>query len=333
MPVSINRGAQKKSPLSDLADVISIAQGGLNLYKGLSGEVRDYNQRAEQDREKLATSPESEMARADYGKALGSPIADTVSLYQLKQKYGPLSEFALSGFKTGEQSKRDIEKLKQEHMNKMAEIAATGEQSRQTAFAKGERNPNEFAFKQLPMENQEQIKKLADRMANQTAIRQSLDSALEILKSPNVSEDQKVVVGKSLLKTINSEQGQDAIGAEEAKRLGSFLEYKIANFTEPGSVWGRDLDKFTDQTALASSKIKLAREKNQGEIDRLYGRSASNPAQLQLPELSRDGTGKKRELTKKSAQSGLAPDANAAVGTETIFRGIKIRRVPGGWEY
>lgn len=318
MPVSINRGASKKSPLSDLADMISIAQGGLNLYKGLSGEVRDYNQRAEQDREKDAASPESETARADYGKALGSPIADTVSLYQLKQKYGPFSEFALSGFKTGEQSKRDIEKLKQEHVNKMAEIAATGSQARQTAFAKGE------DVKRLPPD-----KVLSVNEGN--TIPNTLADISQVIDTN--SDSFGPIQGR--MSSINP-YNEKAATIEAQMRSASQM---FGRYMEGGVLRKEDEEKYLKMFPKLSDTPDVAKNKL-AIVDRLLKqKQASNIEALRAQGYDVSGVDKGFQagalpgvLQGKKGNGSFIDSAHAGGGEVRSFNGRTYMKVRGGWK-
>lgn len=94
---------------------------------------------------------------------------------------------------------------------------------------------------------QGQQKKLSEDNVKLANVRNGMAAALSKLEDQGLSEEDKIKVGQGILKLLNSAEGADAVGAEEAKRIGSYLEYKIANFTQPGSFIGRDLDKFTDQ--------------------------------------------------------------------------------------
>lgn len=96
-------------------------------------------------------------------------------------------------------------------------------------------------------------------------------------------EDQKIAAGRQLLKTLNSTEGADAIGAEEANRLGSKLEYALGNFTNSNPTqWGRDLEGFKTQAMNTSKSIGDAIEANKGHIDSAYGRQ-SPKAPLKKP--------------------------------------------------
>lgn len=137
-------------------------------------------------------------------------------------------------------------------------------------------NPNKLAFENLPEENKVAITDLGKQNANKTSIVNQIDATFNTLTDEKLSDDQKIAAGRQLLKTLNSTEGKDAVGAEEAKRLGSFLEFKIGNITEPGSFIGRDLDQFNQQVANISDNIKSAIKYNQEEIQKLYGKSSGD---------------------------------------------------------
>lgn len=157
----------------------------------------------------------------------------------------------------------------------------------------------EKEFKRLPAENQEQITGIAKKQTNIKSINNEIKSALAQLSNPELSEDAKVKIGQGLLKTLNSTQGSDAVGAEESKRLGSFLEYKIANFTGPGSFMGRDMDQFVEQVGLTSNKLDDTMELNNAEIDRLYGRRNDIGERYAMPTKTKDES-KGPELIKEA---------------------------------
>ncbi len=135
-------------------------------------------------------------------------------------------------------------------------------------------------FKGLPEENKKQIDTLSTKTATKKAINNQIKSALASLEDENVSEEQKIIQGRSLLKVLNSTEGADAIGAEESKRLGSLLEYQMGNFTQPGPVFGRDVKGFIDQVKNSSKALDKSIEMNEQDVDKLYGRSPKNPPPL-----------------------------------------------------
>jgi hypothetical protein len=94
-----------------------------------------------------------------------------------------------------------------------------------------------------------------------------------------LSDDQKISQGRQLLKTLNSTEGADAIGAEEAKRLGAKLEFAMGNFLNSNPMqFGRDLPGFAEQARNTSKSIGDAMAANQRMIDEAYGRQTQEQA-------------------------------------------------------
>lgn len=114
-----------------------------------------------------------------------------------------------------------------------------------------------------------QASDIGTKNANLFSVKGGMDSALAQLENPKLSEEEKIKVGQGLLKLLNSAEGSDAVGAEEAQRIGSYLEYKIGNFTQPGSFIGRDLDLFTDQVRNNSKLLSDRIGRNQQGIEGL----------------------------------------------------------------
>jgi hypothetical protein len=267
MTVAINQLAPQSSPLDKIATAVQIYRS----IKGIGADSDEAkkremelemfkSQRDAMARRKDANSPESAQARAAAAD-LGFKYEPTDSADSIQSRYGESSNYYGKKFAEGEHRKTELAKL---GMNK----------------PDAKRN-----FDLLPPEKQEQIKDLAKSSGSKTSIKNEIDSALEILRSAQISEDQKVVTGQNLLKLLNSTQGQDAVGSEEVKRLASFLTFKKFNVTEPGSMFGRDLPDFIDQVALTSARLNQSIGKNGADIDRLYGRAPSVAGPIQLPEM------------------------------------------------
>lgn len=85
-------------------------------------------------------------------------------------------------------------------------------------------------------EQGEIAKDINQSTAKLAPIRSEIASALKQLKDPKLSEEQKVRIGQSLIKTLNSTQGSDAVGVEEAKRLASELESSLGTIAKAGAV-------------------------------------------------------------------------------------------------
>lgn len=164
----------------------------------------------------------------------------------------------------------------------------------------------------LPPEAKELVKDLAKKNASKLAIANQIDAVIKTFDDESVPEDQKIAQGQQLLKTLNSTEGADAIGAEESKRLGGLLEYKILNFTQPGSTFGRDLKAFRDQAALSSNAIKNAVKANSALIEQA---KSGQPIQTQQTEIN------------EKARPNPQPNAAATVDP-TIQKYSEMHKLP-----
>jgi len=152
--------------------------------------------------------------------------------------------------------KRDIEKFKIE------------------AGIKNEMGGEKAKFDRMPEDQKQLIEGLSKKNASKVTIASQIDATLK--NADKLPEDQKLMQYRQMIKVLNSTEGQDAVGAEEAKRLAGYLEYRLGNVTEPGAFWGRDLPGFEEQAKQTSSALKSAMKTNQGLIDKSFGRTAPN---------------------------------------------------------
>jgi hypothetical protein len=127
-------------------------------------------------------------------------------------------------------------------------------------------------FERMPEDQKELVTGLSKKNANKVAIASQIDSVTKILDDDSIGEDQKLMQARQLIKTLNSSEGQDAVGVEEAKRLAGMIEFRLFNLTEPGAVFGRDLKGFTEQAKTTSSALKDSITTNQGLINKTMGR-------------------------------------------------------------
>lgn len=136
-----------------------------------------------------------------------------------------------------------------------------------------EKRPNRD-FRQLPVEKQEIIKDTAKTIAVRKKIAIDLTAQLKQVEAAMEAgnEDQAVQLGNQMIKTLNSTQGQDAVGAEEAQRLSGFLQFKLFNVTEPGSIFGRDMPDFIISARSTIKGIEEAARMLEDEIQKNYGR-------------------------------------------------------------
>ncbi len=135
----------------------------------------------------------------------------------------------------------------------------------------------------LPFDKKKSIETKATKNANIASIENELDAVLE--KWDKMTPDQQYYAGQSLIKTMNSTQGADAVGEGEAARLAGNLEFIWSGnlFNSNPMQLGRDLPGFKNQVQNIRDKIKTVREKNQADIDSEMGRA---PKQEKLKDYS-----------------------------------------------
>jgi hypothetical protein len=188
----------------------------------------------------------------------------------------------------------------------------------------------------LPPENKEQINKLAGSNANKASITTQIDSTIAMLDDPKISEDQKLMQARQLIKTLNSVQGPDAVGAEEVKRLAGLLEFRMMpNFTEPGDIIGRTpISEFATQAKLTSRGMKEAMSGNQKLIDNLKtGRKMS----MDVPSIDsivKSGNPKFSDPLNQNAHAGNdVPVSRGPHGPFVVQKGIKYNWNPTTEKY
>lgn len=192
---------------------------------------------------------------------------------------------------------------------KNATLAATkGNNAAELRLKEKELEAKKLTGENLPIDKKDFVKTLATKNANKVAIKNQIDSVMG--KWDSLDDDQKVAVGRALLKTLNSAEGADAIGVEEAKRLGGKLEFAMGNFTNSNTTqFGRDLDGFKDQANNISQGIDGAVQSNQSQIDQIMGRAP-------------------QEQASQPPAGGLkVVDQNTR-----MLNGEKYLRVDGGWQ-
>lgn len=148
-----------------------------------------------------------------------------------------------------------------------------------------------------------QISNLAGKIANQTSIINSIDSAKKLYDQALADgrEEEALTIGLGMLKTLNSDQGPDAIGNAEADRLAPYLTYQMGNFTGAGKFVGRDLQAFSKQLESTSARMKDSVSRGQAQLDQL-------------------GSGEKVTFKKDDSNN------------EKIVNGKKYKKVQGGWQ-
>lgn len=124
----------------------------------------------------------------------------------------------------------------------------------------------------LAIDRRKEVEALAVKNANKRSISATINGMLDQFKAAK-TKDEQIRIGRMMLKSLNSQEGADAIGVEESRRLGDAIEFQIANWTGPGPLVGRDLDGFQSQVESTVAAINAGVATNQARIDELMGRA------------------------------------------------------------
>lgn len=186
-------------------------------------------------------------------------IKDASEKRDLLAKQNSISEERLN-----QQSDRDVQRLDLDRQR------LEQEKLRNDRDYSLKKNEYKDPFKRLPEDQKHVVTDLSKKNASKIAIANQIDATMS--GWDNLADDQKVAQGRTLLKVLNSAEGADAIGSEEAKRLGSKLEYAMGNLFNSNPIqFGRDLPGFKTQAMDQSAAIKKGVGANQSIINDAYG--------------------------------------------------------------
>ena len=125
-------------------------------------------------------------------------------------------------------------------------------------------------FKALAPEDQTSVKDLAKVRAARQAIRGEINANI-VQWDKAKSDKERLQIGNQMIKTLNSTQGSDAVGAEEVKRLASNLEIVLfVNPNRPGEV-GRNLEAFRRDVENTRDILSTTIDTVNKEIGAYYG--------------------------------------------------------------
>lgn len=129
--------------------------------------------------------------------------------------------------------------------------------------------------RRLPTEAKQTVEKLAQKNANKLTIATQVESVMGDWEK--MSDTEKLQQGRQLIKVLNSAEGQDAVSADEAKRLAGKLEYAFGNFSNSNPTqFGRDLEGFRQDAINTTKQLRHAVKSNQKIIKQVSGREQPN---------------------------------------------------------
>jgi len=259
-----------------------------------------------------ANSDVSQFARDFMQQEFGVKVPSNVPAYQLKQFLpailGKYQAQERAKYQSAALGQRNIEaqledayrllKLAQDADDKEAERNLRKEIARLSSEAKT-RQQTEKPAPQTPKEKLQEslLREDAKKYVSRLSSIDKLDGTLDLWDSAT-TEEEKVQIGQSVIKTLNDPVNSDAVGAEEVKRLADELQpYTLYSASGYPRI-GRDLPAFRQ-------KIKLLRERlvktAQKQFDRIESQSPGlvTPPSIQgvgAPQTAPSGTRSVQEI-------------------------------------
>jgi hypothetical protein len=116
------------------------------------------------------------------------------------------------------------------------------------------------------------VKKAADDIANKQGISDAIGYEIGVLDDPSIDEYVKRASAQNILKILNSAEGKDAVGVEESKRLGQFLEFQLnpVKGFSTGRVFGTDLPRFVEQIQIKKDELDTRVSEGMNRVNSIY---------------------------------------------------------------
>jgi len=119
------------------------------------------------------------------------------------------------------------------------------------------------------------VNKIATDIANKDTISQAIGYEIGILEDDAVQDYVKLNSANSIAKVLNSAEGKDAVGVEEAKRLLGALDlFSVSRKLKGGTLIGPDIYSFVEQLKIKKGELDtrvLAGKKRVNTIYEQYG--------------------------------------------------------------
>lgn len=168
----------------------------------------------------------------------------------------------------------------------------------------GKTSPEKKAFEALPPDKQRIATDLASKNANKISIVNQIGSFLDNWDSWD--EKEKLQQSKEMIKVLNSKEGQDAVGAEESKRLAGKLNFAYGNFTNDNPVqWGRDIEGFKNDAFNTYNSMTDAINSNQKQIESITGRKEGNLVKRKQPVTAKTSTNEVYRIDPKTGKTAI----------------------------
>ena len=167
------------------------------------------------------------------------------------------------------------------------------------------------------------VKKAADDIANKQGISDAIGYEIGVLDDPSIDEYVKRASAQNILKILNSAEGKDAVGVEESKRLGQFLEFQLnpVKGLATGRLFGTDLPRFVDQISIKKEELDTRVNEGMNRVNSIYRKYGKD-----IPAGTSQTPSRGSMITAPAPQTMRS--TNAAVSTPS-FRTIEEAKAAG----
>lgn len=119
------------------------------------------------------------------------------------------------------------------------------------------------------------VNKIAMDVANKDTIAEAIGYEIGILEDDTIQDYVKLNSANSIAKVLNSAEGKDAVGVEEAKRLlGALDVFSVSRKLKGGTLIGPDMNSFIEQLKIKKGELDtrvLAGKTKVNSIYKQYG--------------------------------------------------------------
>lgn len=163
--------------------------------------------------------------------------------------------------------------------------------------------------------NQTEINAIVAKNASKKSIANQLEADFKEFQNAKTETD-KIRIGQQMIKTLNSKEGADAVGTEEANRLAGALEYQKFNVFGAGPMFGRDLPGFEEQVVSTINGIRGGIDLNNSSITDLSKgyKGPTVQAQTRLEAPKKEGKGGSGTALAGPKKGGALPGTVIEVG-------------------
>jgi hypothetical protein len=282
---------------ADKADLVArdrlASQGFETAQKGIEGlqqeEIRPLRMQSEalklgalerQDRQDAEasdpTSVLSQSVRRFYKDKLGIAFPDNVSAEDLKKYGGDVKDAVLQEKAFGNQ----LRVLGANQAFNAQERQRDRDSSAELAALRSSRKDR--AYETLPEPQKITVRELSTSAAKKQSLVNQIDGFLEQWGRAKNSEE-RTRIGQQMIKLLNSTEGQDAVGAEEARRLANELEPWTLKSPTGLPRLGQDLKGFQNRAESVRNSLKNAVNTNQKQVSEIYKQFAPDSAAANTP--------------------------------------------------